>query len=545
MDDVGKTEVQAGGKFGRYAFAIGLTVIYLYSFPYFEGIRSANELPRIYLTMAMVDRGALNIDPELKRFQGSPDTSVYGGKHYCNKAPGMSFLALPTYIVMKAFNGWQPLESMAELRKAFYWFRLTVSAIPSLLFLLLLWRVLSEVVRSRPLRQLILLGYGVGTMSFIYGTLFIAHQLSALLVGAAFYLIWLKHRGRGGRFTFIAAGFLAGFGVLVDYQVAFAGPPLFIYLLWRMGGTRNKAALQFCLAAAVPLILLLLYHWGCFDNPLKTGYHYLANPTFKKWHSKGFLGLSGFKFGAFANRHFSPNDGLFYYSPFLLLAFPGLVVMMTIKKDLRGEGLLCLVVIAFFIYFASALAFVSGWDVGPRYVAAALPFYVMPIAIFFERFGKTALRLAVPLGLVVASIVIYGLCNAVFPHYPDGYSDPFFDVTVRYAFAGYIPYNMGWLLGLEGIASLMPYLALLAVLVVVPLWKMLSPRKARIQLVTGSLLVAALVLGSYYGLLAYRARPVPMKGMTWIHKIWEPRHSGMSPEKLRRQIGPTYRTGKK
>lgn len=539
---MGHAAKNAPSKLGRTVFAVGLTVIYLYSFPYFEGIRSANELPRIYLTMAMVDRGALNIDPELKRFQGSPDTSIYNGKHYCNKAPGMSFLALPTYVVMKAANGWQPLKSMAELRRAFYWFRLTASAIPSLLFLWLMWAVLSEIVSSRPLRQLLLMAYGVGTMSFVYGTLFIAHQLSALLVGAAFFLIWLKYRCRGGRATFVYAGLLAGFGVLVDYQVAFAGPPLFVYLLWRMGPRRNKAAIQFCLAAAVPLILLLLYHWGCFDSPLKTGYHYLANPTFRKWHSQGFLGLSGFKFAAFAARHFSPNDGLFYYSPFLLLAFPGLALML--KRDFRGEGFLCLAVIAFFIYFASALAFVSGWDVGPRYATAALPFYMMPIAVFFDRLGKKVWRLAVPLGLIVASIIIYGLCNAVFPHYPDGYSDPFFDVTIRYALAGYIPYNLGWLVGLKGIASLVPYLLLLAAMTLVPLWKVLNLRRSRLRLSVSSVVVAAALLCCYWGLLAYRARPVPLRGMQWIHRIWEPRHAGLSPEKLNRQIGPT-RMGKR
>src|SRR5262245_49250756 len=44
-----------------------LAFLYLYPFPYFEAMRSANELPRIYLTTAMVDEGRFAIDTGVRR----------------------------------------------------------------------------------------------------------------------------------------------------------------------------------------------------------------------------------------------------------------------------------------------------------------------------------------------------------------------------------------------------------------------------------------------------------------------------------------------
>ena len=99
----------------------------LFNFPYFAGINSANELPRIYLTMAMVDRHAFNIDPELRKYVDSPDTSAFRGKLYSNKAPGMSFLAVPAYWAQKLVSG----GKAPPLKQLFFWLRLFASTIYS------------------------------------------------------------------------------------------------------------------------------------------------------------------------------------------------------------------------------------------------------------------------------------------------------------------------------------------------------------------------------------------------------------------------------
>ena len=515
---------------GRALFPLTLALLYLYSFPYFARIRSANELPRIYLTMAMVERGAFDIGDYPAAYQGTPDLSIYRGKYYANKAPGMSLFAVPGYLLVNLVG------DPGDLKQLFFWLRLFGATLPSLLFLVLLWRTLGQLVRDRRLRQFVLLAYACGTMALPYGTVLVAHQLSAALIASAFCLILLWSRGRGTRWTLLGAGLAAGGAVFVDYQAAFIGPPLFIYLLAR-SRPRLKCAALFCTGAALPLAALLYYHWRCFGSPFSTGYQHLANPVFAAWTSRGFLGLEFPEWRRLIKLHFSADDGLFYYSPFLLLAAPGLYLMLR-ERVLRAEGLLCLGVLVFFGYFAAALVLISGWDVGPRYVIVALPFYLVPIAVLFDRLPKHPATLFVPAGMVLASLLTYLWVAAVFPHFPDNFSNPFFDLTLRFSLAHYLPYNLGWLLGLEGAYSLLPYALVALLLVAAALGGAVAGLRARLLLGAGALLVCFVLIGHNYRGLARREMVVPESFLPWMERIWEPRNAWMQPTALRRTIGP-------
>ena len=523
----------------RLWFPAAVAFFYLYSFPYFAGIQSANELPRIYLAMALVDRGALNIDPELQRLQPTPDTSTYKGKLYCNKAPGMSFFAVPAYAVMKLFNGNKPLgygddkSRMKDLRRMFYWLRLFGATVPSLLFLLLVWRFLGEIIPRIGTRRWVLAAYALGTMASTYGTLLIAHQLSGLLVATGYLLLFLRSRQRGGWWTPALAGLASGAGVLVDYQVAFIGPPLFIYGLVVLRPRIRPMAL-FAAGAAIPLASLLLYQWGAFDSPLHTGYHFPTNLQFQQWHSQGFLGMKSFSASACWAAFFSSDNGLFYFSPFLLLALPGLVEMFR-RRDLRADAGFCLLLMLFFAYFTSSLSFwPSGWDVGPRYITCALPYFLVPVAALLARLGEARWYWGiVPRGLMAASVLLYVTINAVFPHFPGNFSDPWFDLIVRFGRAGYAPYNLGWLLGLRGLPTLLPVLlvlgGLLAALLLTGdrrLWKRVVTAAGVLVLITG-------LLTFYHAQLSRRKMPVPNdQFIGWMAGMWEPKHSKLDKRKL-------------
>ena len=516
-----------------------LVLLYTYNFPYFYGIHSANELPRIYQAMAMVDRGALNIDPEMHRFQGTPDTALYKGKLYPNKAPGMSLLTVPVYWIQKAANGGEP----PSLIRMFFWFRLFGSILPSLLFLLLLWRFLGRLVDHPGTRRLLLCGYALGSMALTYGTLLIAHQLSGLLMATAYILLFMHRQADDdnerepgqGAWTWLGpllAGLAAGAGVLVDYQVAFIGPPLFIYTL-ATAPRRWRAGLLYALGCAPPLLILLGYQWAAFDSPWRTGYHFVNNPQFVEWHQEGFLGMSTFKPLAFWGSFFRPDNGLFYFSPFLLIAFPGLWMMLS-RRRWRADGVLCLALIIFFGYFVSSLTFWrSGWAVGPRYITCALPFYLVPIAIFMARLERAhwAGRI-IPYGLVAVAILLYTTANATFPHYPENFSNPWFDVTLRFGLAGYLPYNLGWRLGILGLPSVLPFLALLFGLLGVLIAGGPGSRRQRAGVAVGAMCVLVAILLAYHTQLSQRRLPVPVAFLPWMEKIWEPRHSGMVLDKL-------------
>src|SRR5687767_11913981 len=94
----------------RILFGTLLCFLYLYPFPYFEEMGSANELPRVYLTRAIVDEGTVAIDTGVadyrRQYGREPvDVSPSGGHRYSNKAPGSSFLAVPAYLLVKGLCG--------------------------------------------------------------------------------------------------------------------------------------------------------------------------------------------------------------------------------------------------------------------------------------------------------------------------------------------------------------------------------------------------------------------------------------------------------
>ena len=81
----------------RWLIGLGLVFVALYTFPYFPELRSANEVPRIFLTQEIVDRQTFQLDgrwTELQRGSTFDVSTTPDGHRYSNKAPGASFLSL-------------------------------------------------------------------------------------------------------------------------------------------------------------------------------------------------------------------------------------------------------------------------------------------------------------------------------------------------------------------------------------------------------------------------------------------------------------------
>jgi hypothetical protein len=449
-----------------------LGFLYLYPFPYFEAMGSANELPRIYLTTAMVDEGRFAIDTGVaeyrRQYRHDPvDSSPSGGHHYSNKAPGSSMLAIPAYVALKGVCGlFGAAPTMAQKTWAF---RVATGVVPTLLFLLLFWRFLGRYAPEAAARRLALGGYAVGSMAFIYSILFIAHQLSAILIASAWMLaVWVVEGERGRRWLPVV-GFLAGAAVLCDYQAAFAGVPVAVYLVWQLVGRAPRRVVDVALAglgAVPPIALLLVYHARAFGSPWRTGY--AASEAFAQYHQKGFLGMDRLRAEAFLGSTIAPDNGLLFLCPMLLFVLPGLVILF--RRGDRWTGGVCGAVVLIYLLFISSLSFWrGGWQVGPRYITAMLPFAMVPVAVAIQA-AYDARRAwwwwAGAVTLVAMSIAVYALSAATFPHYPETFKNPFHELVLRLIAEGRAPWNAGWLLGLRGLASLVPYLVALAGLLV-------------------------------------------------------------------------------
>ncbi len=448
----------------RFLIGALLGVLFLYCFPYFESMKSANELPRIYLTMAMVDEGSFDIDSGVEQWGATADMSPSGGHTYSNKAPGSSMLAIPAYALLKFAKSLTNSEpKLAELT---WTFRIFTGVLPTLLFLVLLWRFLGRFAGKPHTRRLLLVGYGLGSMAMTYSVIFVSHQLAAICIASAYILaVWVIEEGLDRRWLW-AMGFLAGCAPLVDYQAAFAGVPIAIYVIYHLlvkDRSRAPVARVLSLASAVagavpPIALLLVYHAKAFGSPFRTGY--TASESFAHFHQKGFLGMDEFRLEALRGSFLTLDNGLLMLAPMFLLAIPGWVLLG--KRKQWWHLAITLSVAITYVAFVSSINFWrGGWQVGPRYITAMLPFLMVPIAVTVSWAERRWIARTVVVGFIGVGVFIYGLSSAMFPHFPEKFQNPIFELVVPLIGDGHAPYNAGWLIGLRGFPSLVPYLLLL------------------------------------------------------------------------------------
>ncbi|MDQ3367560.1 MAG: hypothetical protein M3680_19230 [Myxococcota bacterium] len=446
----------------RHGWLIAIAAAYLYIFPAFPKIRSANELPRIYLVQAIVDDHTFAIDKGVARWGATVDVSPSRGHHYSNKAPGSSMLAAPAYLVAKLVVGPPSLGQTLWLARVFG------GIIPMLLFLGLLSGFLVRFAPDPAVRRLVLVAYALGSLAMTYSVLFYSHQLGAICVGAAWILGIDVAERRRGRLAMIAAGAVAGAAALVDYQAVFAVVPVAIHILvklWRWPRAELARSIALAVAgAAVPIAILLAYHAVCFGSPWRTGYD--ASETFAHYHQQGFLGITQLRGEAFWGSLVRPDNGLLILAPWLLLAIPGAVVLARgpARRD-RGTVAVGVSVAVIYVLFISSINFWrGGWQVGPRYITAMLPFLLPLIAAQLQWLvDRAEVRrsarwlLATAAGSIVVGVVIYALTCATFPYWPDSLRHPLYDVTFRLLADDLAAPSLGSALGVGGVAGLVPY----------------------------------------------------------------------------------------
>ena len=409
----------------RYGWLCAIAAAYLYLFPYYPKLQSANELPRVYLVKAMVEDHTFSIDRGVATWGGTSDLSKYGGHFYQNKAPGASLVAAPVYALVR-------IAGEPSLATTMWLCRIVTGVIPSLWLLWLLYGYLARFAPEPATRKLVLVAYAFGSMAFTYALQFYAHQLSAVCIAAAWILADdVAARARGVK-TMIAVGFLAALAPVVDYQTAFAGLPLAGYIAVRMRPwSRHDFTRAFVLAACgaiVPIAVLLYYHAACFGSPFATGYNYAV--TYAADHTHGLLGMTYPKWDAIVGSTIAPSNGMFALAPWWLLAIPGGVYLWR-----AGERPLVVTVAtltAIFFYFVTSLtAWHAGWEVGPRYIVALQPFLLPLVAATCAQWRADWRKLAASSGLVLIGVVIYTVSTATLPTWPDTFGNPLYEVAFR------------------------------------------------------------------------------------------------------------------
>jgi hypothetical protein len=496
-------------------FFVLFAVVYLYAFPFFDQLRSANEMPRILMTQEMVDRGVFYLDRRLPEFGSTGDLSRGPDGHlYPNKAPGASFLAVPAYLVCKALG-------FTSLRAVTWAFRVSAVTLPALLFLPVFYRVTRRFTDQEPARRKALAAYALGSTALPYGMLFFSHQVAAAFAGTAFAaaVALARRDARHPEDAAVATGFFAGLAVMMDYQAAMASVVIGLYVLLRARGRIRNTILM--AAGALPAATALgMYHLIAFGSPLKTGYNY----SFDLVTRQGFMGMVGPSRESTISTLTLPGNGIFVLMPWIVLAIVGAISIARDperRRRIGAEALLgSLIFVIYVAYLCSLVPYMArgGWCVGPRYLTTCMPFVGWLAAAGFAAADRRWVTSVAAQALVVAGAVIYLVAITTYPHWPENLANPLYELSFRLLRHGYAVHSLGTALGLRGIWAVVPLYALAAGLM---FWLLArGPRRSWLATILACVLGAGIIYG-------YRAFPrtgaYAERAWGFVTRTWEPK----------------------
>lgn len=456
-----------------------------------------NQNSRFDLAFALVEERTLSIDCCVAN---TGDYALFEGHTYSDKAPGLSFIAVPAYALWKgisdlglgaAANRLASSESVqGTLRPGGTGIRadkmtfataltfatfLTV-ALPSALASALLFRFLSTFTASRRYRLAVTLTYALATIAFAYSNVFYAHQLVAAALFTAFVLLFTVRQTRHIGTRLVSVGLLLGLALVSEYPAALIVALLIGYAVYQLTretrlGARTVAWIA--LGMLPPLLVTAAYNFAIFHTPWPVAYRYSA--LWQARHSVGFISISTPRIEALWGITFSPFRGLFFISPILLLSLWGLWYLWQ-QRERRAEAAVSAAAVGSFLAFNSAsVMWWGGFAVGPRYLVPMLPFMAWPLVAYLDRHGATRAGRWLFTVLFVVSVLVTWTLTLAGQHFAeDTYRFPLLDYAWPQLAQGNLARNVGTLLGFSGWWSLAPLAGGIAALCGV--WWMLTRR---------------------------------------------------------------------
>lgn len=444
-------------KFRLTVLTCGLFFCLIYFFHRFPGAPNPNEYSRIYQIRAIVEQKTLAIDSMISRYKHLMDKSEYKGHFYSDKSFGLTLMALPLYYVYFNISG-----ACADNEWMKYFLSIFCVIIPHIIFILMLYLNYVFAKPHRRLREFVWIGYSLGTIVFAYCGLFYSHVTGASLLAISFIIID-KYRKKMSISISALTGFLLGLSVIVEYPLAIIVFWLFIFFLINLIKDKKMyLILPAVILFFIPIFVQLWVNYLSFGDWFTTGYAHKKSVSQIYYHSKGFFGVALPSVESMWGILFSPSRGLYYFSPFLMAAYP--VIFKNLfgrKRDSVIESIILMCIIFCFTWFsASVVDWKGGWTVGPRYYIGAIPFLIIAILRFgFPAFRRKRTR-NFSYGLMIASI-FWGIIHCVdntagFPFIPESFSVPLWNFSAVLISKGYVSPNIGNLFGLKGELSLCP-----------------------------------------------------------------------------------------
>ncbi len=385
-----------------------LAAIYFYQDPQWNG----NS--RLDAVKAVVEQGKFNIDA----YQAQPDWATgdkvfFKGHYYLDKAPGVSLLAIPFYFIIYKIS----TALGIALKASFIKHSLTTLIIETSFIVngLVMYESARLISPNLWKAFVVSLSVSLGTMLWPYSAVFYGHVPAAMFLCIAFYLLFMMSRApeKIAFRRFFWAGLCLGFAFIIDYTTASIIVGLMLYAIYILRKQNIFSIIRYgiggALGALIPLSLLSLWNFLNFGNPIILGYTYYStnpSPSLGLLYSLFFYSPS---LSALYHLTFDPQFGLFWQSPVLLLAFVGCFIAAR-TKSYRAEILVFVYTLAITLFLNSGIEiWWSGHAFGPRYLIAALPFFIIPLMLIPDSF----LWLVGALGIISATQMLIPLMGQI------------------------------------------------------------------------------------------------------------------------------------
>jgi hypothetical protein len=459
--------------------ALLLGIVSFFSFIYFYEGGGWNQNSRFDLLRAIVERHTLAIDAYHENTQ---DKAHFRGHYYSDKAPGVVFLAVPFALAERAamrIAGIDPESARGGLWLS-YVVTATTVALPTALAAVCLFFLALRLGASATGAAFGAAVMSVATPIWAYASLFWAHALvGACLVFALAAGLKLREGNREFLWA-LAVGVAAGWATVTEYPAAPASAAMALLALsqaWPRGRTaRWRGVAGVGIGGGICAIVLLGYLHYTF-GAFRPSYSYYDPKSFSFMQQQGYMGLTYPHPDRLLKLLFGCSRGLFFASPVMLAAPVGLWCLW--KEKIYAAAALTAGGVAayYFLFNASFYWWKAGLSFGPRYAGAAIPLLCLGLGVAWKRatpawrcvlIGLAAVSAFVALMVVstTSQLPMQDSCPLVHSTWPAFWSGAMASNRETMLTAGevavgnganlYGAFNLGQLMGLRGLASLIP-----------------------------------------------------------------------------------------
>jgi hypothetical protein len=223
------------------------------------------------------------------------------------------------------------------------------------------------------------------------------------------------------------------------------------------------------MGALICVAMLLGYLHAAFGG-FRPSYSYYDPNSFSFMQSQGYMGLTYPHPDRLLKLLFGCARGLFFASPVMLAAVVG--VWRLRKIDRAAALTVAAIAVYYFLFNSSFYWWKAGLTFGPRYAGACIPLLCLGLAVAWERTGVGGRRVTIGLAVISIFIALMAVsttsqlamqdsCPIVHSTWPAFWSGQMAMnrdsmLMASESRGGYGAFNLGQLIGLHGLWSLLP-----------------------------------------------------------------------------------------